>query len=220
MLRMRSITVGLVVCMAAAGLAACGDDGSSGKVSAASLKSRLLPPSSVPGFRLQRTFDWSDPVNLAVEGAKLPESTHPSVMVKAFKDAGLKGAAGERLIKGRPPEESQVTIGVVKLKSAEGARQARDAMHAQDLIQPCFTACIFSPRNLPIPGVPTATAVKQTPSIPPPPGGGQGPPTFYLVEFTVGPYLYFSTSDGSPSDARKVIATTQRYYQRVRKLPG
>jgi hypothetical protein len=220
----------LVALAAAAGLAACGG-GSSGKVSSASLKNRLLPTSSVPGYRQQRTFDWSDPVNLVGEGLVLPESTHPSAGVKVFEDAGFKGAAGERLARGKPPDESYVTVGVVKLKSARAARQARDWMHREDLQQPCFTACIFSPRNLRIPGVPTATAVQQIPTLPPsggggspppgaqgPPPGAQGPPTHYLVEFTTGRYLQFTNLDGSRGDARRVAATTQRYYGRVRKL--
>jgi hypothetical protein len=106
------------------------------------------------------------------------------------------------------------------MKSPDAAAETRDWMHAQDLRQPCFTACIFSPRMLGIAGVPTATAVQQVPNIPPRRGGGQGPPTHYLVEFTVGPYLYFANSDGSRSDARNVVAATQRYYQQVRKLGG
>lgn len=158
-------------------------------------------------------------MNLVSEGVHLPEITQPSSGVKIFTDAGLKGAAGERFASGTPPDESDVTVGVVKLKSPSAATAARDWMHDQNLQQPCFTACIYSPRNLPIPGVPTATAVQQVPNIPPPVGGGQGPPTHYLVEFTVGPYLYFAASDGSRSDARKVVAATQGFYQGVRKLP-
>jgi hypothetical protein len=223
-----STGVGLLIALAAGGFAGCGGTGSSSDVSAASLTPRLLPASSLPGFRQQRRFDWSDPVNLVGEGVPLPEITQPSSGVKAFTDAGFRGAAGERLARGTPPDESDVTVGVVKLKSPDGARQVRDWMHGQDLQQPCFTACSYTPRNLRIPGVPTATAVQQVPNIPPPPGGGtgpsprivgQGPPTHYRVEFTVGPYLYFASTDGSPKDARAVVTATQLYYQRVQKLP-
>jgi hypothetical protein len=227
-----AVAIGLVGLATAAGLAACGG-GSSGKVSSAALEDRLLPASSVPGYRQQRTFDWSDSVNLVGEGLVLPESTHPSEGVKTFHDAGLKGAAGERFAQGKPPDESYLTIGVLKLKSAKAARKARDWMHGQDLLQPCFSACIFSPRNLRIPGVPTATAVQQTPTLSPPgvkslrpgakavpPPGVQGPPTHYLVEFTTGRYLYFFNGDGSRRDARKVVTTTQGYYRGVRKLGG
>ena len=81
-----SSAVWLLVSLAVGSLAACGggDDGSD-KVSAASLKNRLLPASALPGFRQQRTFDWGDPVNLVGEGLLLPEATHPSSGVKLFR---------------------------------------------------------------------------------------------------------------------------------------
>lgn len=179
------------------------------------MKSRLLPASELPGFKKQRTFDWSDPVDLIGEGVPLPEATHPSSGVKIFTDAGFRGAAGEHLTKGAPPEEDRVTIGVVDLGSADGAKRARDWMHGQDLQQPCFTQCIYSGRPLRVPGVPTATAVMQVPNIP---AGAHGPPTHFLVEFTVGPYLYFASVDGKPADRPKVVEVTRRYYERVRKL--
>lgn len=212
---------GLLISLVVGGLAACGGgDDASDKVSAASLKNRLLPASALPGFRQQRTFDWSDPVNLVGEGVRLPETTQPSRGVKMFEDASFSGAVGERLTMGTPPDLSEVTVGVVKLGSADGARQARDWMHAQELRQPCFEACIFSPRELSISGVPTATAVQQVPNSGAPPEGGQLPPTHYLVEFTEGPYLYFASTDGSRGDARRVVAATQLYYKHVRKLSG
>ncbi len=210
--------VGLLISLVVGGLAACGGDDGSDKVSAASLKNRLLPASALPGFRQQRTFDWGDPVNLVGEGLLLPEATHPSSGVKMFEDAGFEGAVGERLTIGTPPDLGEVTVGVVKLASADGARQAREWMHAQDLHQPCYEACIFSPRELPISSVPTATAVQQVPNSGAPKEGG--PPTHYFVEFTEGPYLYFSNTDGSREDARRVIAATQLYYKHVRKLSG
>jgi hypothetical protein len=203
------------------GLAACGGgDEASEKVSAASLKKRLLPVSALPGFHQQRTFDWSDPVDLVGEGVPLPESTHPSRAVKMFEDAGLEGSAGERLTTGTPPDGGEVTVGVVKLASADGALRARDWLHAQELRQPCFTACIFNPSELPISGVPTAKAVQQAPNAEARQGPGPPPPTHYLVEFTQGPYLYFANTDGSRSDARKVVAATELYYKHVRKLSG
>src|SRR5204863_3588859 len=80
-------------------ISGCG--GSSSEVSAASLHPRLLPSAQLPGLGLQRTFDWSDPVNLVGEGVAVPRATHPSEAVKQFKDAGLKGAAGETFTQGQ-----------------------------------------------------------------------------------------------------------------------
>jgi hypothetical protein len=214
--RRRLSPVGLL--LLAGVFAACGG-GDSGDRTAESLKPRLPAPSSVPGYHLQRTFDWSNPVDLVGEGLRLPEATHPSAGVQAFEDANVQGGAGERLVQGTPPDESEVTIGVVKLKSDSGALAARDWMHKQDLRPPCYSSCIYNTMNLAIPGVPNATAAKQVPNITPPPADpADGPPSHYHFEFTVGPYLYFATSDGGPDDEAQVIAGAQGFYRQVRTL--
>lgn len=223
--RMRRVLVlicNLALFAAAAGLTACGSSGG-GKTSAAALSGRLMPASFVPGFHQQRTFDWSDPVNLVGEGLALPEASRPSDAVKAVRKAGLKGAAGERLTKGSPPNEDQFTVGVVKAASEAKATGLRDWMHAQDLQQPCFSECIFSGKAIGVPGVPSGVAVSQVPSVPPPPHGarapaGGGPPARYFVEFTVGPYLYFAQGDGAPKDQARILEVVRRYYQRVSAL--
>src|SRR5207237_6995056 len=74
------------------GASGCG--GGANKVSSASLQPRLLPSSAVSaaGFGLQRTQDWSDPVNLIGEGLQLPQRTRPSEAVKEFTDAHMEGS--------------------------------------------------------------------------------------------------------------------------------
>jgi hypothetical protein len=203
-------------------LAGCGS--STNKVSSQSLRNRLLPVGSVPGFRLLREFDWSDPIDLAGEGIVTPEATRPSDVVKAIRAAGLAGGAGEQLAQGAPPNENDIVNGVVKLKSAAGAKKLQAYMHAQNLQQPCFTACIYVPASFAIPGVPGVTAVAQVPHVPAPPPGakapppGAGPPYHYLVEFTVGPYLYFATGDGDAATKARVSAVVRSYYKRVAAL--
>ena len=59
-----------------------------------SLEPRLLPSNSIPGFGVQRTLDWSSPIDLVGEGLALPQVTHPSAAVKEFSDRHLRGAAG------------------------------------------------------------------------------------------------------------------------------
>jgi hypothetical protein len=211
-----------VAALACFGLAGCG--GSGGKVSASSLKGRLMPASFVTGFSLQRTFDWKDPVNLLGEGLLLPEATRPADALAKVRKAGFKGGTGERLTRGRPPDEDDLTVGVLKLASASKATALRDYLHGQDLQQPCYTACVFSPNAISVRGVPSAMAVAQKPTrLPKPPPGarvlpGQGPPTRYFIEFTVGPYLYFSNVQGPASAQKRFVATTKRYYDRVRSL--
>jgi hypothetical protein len=199
-------------------LAACGSDKS---VSSASLKPQLLKASAVPGYGLQRTLDWSDPVDMVAQGLFLPELTKPSAGVKVIKSAGLRGAAGEVLSRGGGMNMSEVTIGVAKFKSADSANKVRDWMHGQDLQQPCAVACIFSPHPVKLPGVPSGRLVVQSSYPTPPPGAPAGakpiggPPTNYHVEFTVGPYVYFASTQGSPNDKAPFIAGAQRYYRQV-----
>jgi hypothetical protein len=230
----KGISVIVAACVAAAGLGGLTGCGSKSKVSASSLKPRLLPASLTPGFQLLRTLDWSDPVNLVGEGIFLPEATHPSDAVKEIRSAGFRGAVGEDLNRGGATGD-EIRNGVLKFKSAGEAEKVRDWMHREDLQQPCFAQCIFSPRNLPIPAVPGAEAVRQVPSAQPPgtpppgvklppgvkaprvlPGGG--PPTRYLVEFTVGPYLYFFSGEGNAAARAKFVTGAKQYYDRVKGL--
>src|SRR3954447_2751459 len=203
----KGIFVVVSACAAAAGFGSLTGCGSDSNVSASSLKPRLLSASLAPGFHMLRTLDWSNPVNLVGEGIFLPELTHPSEAVNEVRDADFQGAAGEQLNRGGPTGDD-IRTGVVKFKSTGGAEKVRDWMHREDLQQPCFAECIFSPQDLAIPGVPGAEAVQQVPSANPPgtpppgvklPAGvktprvgpGSGPPTRYLSEFTIGDYLYF-----------------------------
>src|SRR5256884_9890539 len=116
----------LVGACLSAGFAATGCGGGGSKVSSASLRGRLLPVASVPGFGLQRTLNWSDPVNLVGEGLSLPQATHPSAAVKEFKEAHLRGGAGEILVRGSGLEETAVQIGVARFNSDANANKVRD----------------------------------------------------------------------------------------------
>lgn len=229
----KGVMVVAAACVATAGLGGLTGCGSESKVSASSLKPRLLPASLTPGFHMLRTLDWSDPVNLVGEGIFLPEVTHPSEAVKEIRDADFRGAAGEQLNRGGPTGDD-IRNGVAKFKSTGEADKVRDWMHREDLQQPCFAECIFSPRILPLPSVPGGVAVRQVPSAqaPTPPPGvklppgvkapravpGSGPPTRYLAEFTIGKYLYFVSTTGNAAAKEKFVAGIQQYYRRVKGL--
>ena len=47
---------------------------------------------------------------------------------------------------------------------------------------------------------------------------GAGPPTRYLVEFTVGPYLYFISGQSDAAAKAKFTAGAKQYYDRVKGL--
>ena len=190
----------LVVAGLSAGalIAGCGSSGNGGNVSSTSLQPRLLPASQVPGFGLQRTLDWSDPVNLVGEGLALPQITHPSAAVQEFEGAHVRGATGEILTSGSSFNQTEATLGVAQFKSPADATRVRDWMHSQDLHQPCYGQCIFSPYSASL-AVPNSRFVVQSSKPPPPPPGAPpgakaGPaPANYLAEFTIGPYLYWAT---------------------------
>jgi hypothetical protein len=191
----------------------CGGGG--GEVSAKSLDPRLLPVSSLPGFGLERRLDWTNPIDLVGEGVALPSATYPSAGVKEFQDAHLKGAAGEVLNRGVGLNANEIHIGVAKFDSASDAAGVRSWMHGQDLQQPCFTQCVFSPRSIKLPGVPNSTAVVQTTT-----GGKPGSgPANYRAEFTVGPYLYWVWFQGDASDETKkrFQSGLDLYYQHAKQ---
>ena len=83
----------LTMATLAIGLAGCGgdDDGTS----PASLNSQLLPASQFPGFKIERKFEWDNPIDLVAQGLNVPEATPPSQAVKAFEDAGFEAGVGE-----------------------------------------------------------------------------------------------------------------------------
>ena len=234
-MRVRLVSLALFLVVVVGGCGGGGDE----TVSANSLKSHLVPASSVPGFSYERGLDWSDPVNLVGEGMFLPEVTHPSAAVSEVKGAKFEGAAGEVLRKGSGFDATELHVGVAKFKSAADANRVRDWMHKQDLQQPCFVECIFSPRPAAIPGVPAARFVVQTPTaVPPPPKGGtpvkstsgapakgpvpagaaSGPPTNYMAEFTIGPYLYWAFLQADAKDKSQVAAGVKLYYEHAKKV--
>jgi hypothetical protein len=234
-MRARLVALALSIVVVVAG---CGG-GDDNEVSADSLKPRLVPATALPGFGLERRLDWSDPVNLVGEGMFLPEATRPTAAVSELKDAHFEGAAGEVLRKGSGFDATEVHIGVAKFKSAADANKVRDWMHKQDLQQPCFVECIFNPRPASIAGVPGARFVVQTPSaVPPPPKGASGgedgpratinppagappgvsgPPSNYVAEFTIGPYLYWMYLQAEPKDKGQVVAGVKLYYAHAKK---
>jgi hypothetical protein len=209
-----------IACMSAC-LAVAGCGGGGAKVSSASLQPRLLPSSSVPGFALQRTLDWSNPVNLVGEGLALPQRTRPSEAVTEFTGAHFKGAAGEVLSSGAGLNETAVRIGVAKFDSAADAERVRNWMHREDLKQPCYSQCIFAPAPVTVPGIPSMRFVVQTGHAPLPPGAPRtahvAGPANYLAEFTVGPYLYWTILQANSGAQSRFEDGVKLYYAHAKR---
>jgi hypothetical protein len=193
-------------------LGACGG---ASKVSATSLEPRLLPASSLPGFKSVGTRDWSNPVDLAGQGVALPESTYPSAAVEEFQSAHLKGAAGELLRRGFGPGQTDIWIGVAEFGSASDAASVRDWMHGEDLQQPCLGACVYRPLPMKLSRVPDSAAVIQTLFASPPPT-----PANYRAEFTIGRYLYWTSFSADTQAKSEFEAGVRAYYRHAKKLGG
>jgi hypothetical protein len=200
------------------GLVGCG--GNDNGVSPASLKSRLLPASDLPGFKVERDFSWDNPIDFVGQDLPLPESTLPSRAVKAFEEAGFEAGVGERLVvaKGNPFEGPGASVDVIQLGSNDEARDALDYVRKEGLKQPCFAVCSVEGREFAVPGIPGAEGVQLTPLRRPAP---DAPPPFeaYGVGFTIGPRLYLANSGGPPGlvKKRQVLRTAKALYERNAK---
>ena len=174
--------------------AGCGNDE---ETSPASLKGLLPPPSQIGPLKLEVPFEWDNPTDFIVQGTVLPQTTAPSEAVSKMDDAGFQAAAGD-LLQPRGGGEP-VNVDVARFDSSEGATQARDYLHSQDLQQPCAAACSVNPRALTIKGIPGATAVHQVPikgNLPP----GIFPFEAFAAEFVIGSDVFYAYASGHPGD--------------------
>jgi hypothetical protein len=214
---MRGPRLALVALLATGALAGCGDDDDDGGdgASAADLKKQLLPESDVPGYKVQRTFAWDNATDAVVQGLFLPEETPPSRGVEVYEDAGFEAGAGEQLVKGNPFEGPHAAVVVIEFGSEDGARDALDFVHGEDLKQPCFAVCSVNPREMAVDGIPGAKGAQLLPLRNPP---DNAPPPFeaYAVEFTVGARLFVVGGSGGPEQVDKtfVLDAAKRYYAR------
>jgi hypothetical protein len=193
------IRTAMLVASVAALVTATGCGGSDEGTDPASLKPRLLPASQFPpGFKLERPFEWDNPIDAAVQGLSLPQATDPSDAVDALKQAGFDAGAGEYLTTKQGENGPAVGISVYKLGSSDEARDLQTYMHKQDLQQPCYQICSEFPSELKVSGIPGVTAVKQIPQKHLP---KNAPPPFdhYIVEFTDGQYLYRGETYDGPN---------------------
>ncbi|MEK6328776.1 MAG: hypothetical protein AABM66_14815 [Actinomycetota bacterium] len=202
-------------------LPGCGGDNNG--TSPASLTGELLPASEVPGFKVEREFEWDNPIDFVVEGFHLPEATPPSDAVEAFENAGFDAAAGEILVvaKGEPFQGPRAAVDVVQLGSDDQAREALDYVRSEALKQPCFAVCSVEGREFPVAGIPGAEGVQLTPLPDPPPGAGP-PFESFSVGFTDGSRLYLVSADGGPGQVKKgeVLSAAEALYDRATSDAG
>jgi hypothetical protein len=206
----RGLSLAGLICAALALGAGCGGDD---ETSPASLKAQLVPASQLR-LKVEEPFEWDNPIDFIVDGVLIPAGTKHSDAIEEIDDFGFEAGYGEILRpRGGGPD---IHLDVAKFDSDDGARDARDYLHQQDLQQPCFAACSVNPEDLDVNGVPNLEGVHQVPlpkaQIPP----GAGPPfERFVVEFTIGPYLYIVDAGGAPGDTppRRFASGTKIVYE-------
>lgn len=183
----------LVIVIAACGGGDGDDGGNDGSL--AELRGHLAAAGDL-GVQQQREFEWNNATDLLVQGLVIPEATTPSELGAAIEDAGFQGAVGRELADSR--HKLNVRIGAAQFDSAEGAREARDLLHEQDLKQPCSSACIVSPREYELADIPNSAAAHHVPvrgKLP----LGRFKVEAHHAEFVIGAQLYVVQADGRPS---------------------
>ena len=186
--------VALVLATASIALSACSDDDDGGnEVSFAELSSSL-PAAGDLGLNDRGESEWSDVTDLLDVGLFIPAGTKPSELGTTIEDAGFQRAVS-RALEG---PDLNVRISAAQFDSDEGALQARDILHDEDLKQVCAEACVVSPREYDLDDVPDSAAVHHVPiegDLPP----GLSKVEAHHAEFVIGPRLYVVQVDGRPS---------------------
>ena len=189
----------LILALAVIALGACGGDDDEGEseVSVAELSSSL-PTADDLGLEERQKSEWDDATDLFfdefADALVIGGATDPTELGAAIDDAGFQGAAGSDLLS----QEVNVRIRAIQFDSEEGALEARDLLHAEDLKSPCTEACIVAPREYELVNVPDSAAVHHVPTrgeLPP----GQSKVEAHHAEFVIGPRLYVVQMDGRPS---------------------
>jgi hypothetical protein len=198
----------LVLAIAATGFGGCGDDDDDAS-STAGLKERLVPAEDVK-LEQERDFEWDNPTDFVIQGLYFGEGTAPSEYIGAIDDAGFEAAAGQILT--TPDHEVRAFVDVASFDSEDGATEARDAVHAEDLKQPCYAECTVTPTEYEVEGIPDSVAVHHVPNEGTDPkfGGVEA----YHVEFTIGSDLYVVQASGPPGlDEDEFIDGATKVYE-------
>ena len=187
--------VALILALAVIALGACGGDDDEGEseVSVAELNSSL-PTAGDVGLEERSEWEWDDATEVVLDGLVVGAATDPGELGEALEDAGFQGAVGSDL----GGEDLNVLIRAIQFDSDEGALEARDLLHDEDLKSPCAEACVVTPIEHELDGVPDSAAVHHVPTrgdLPP----GQSKVEAHHAEFVIGPQLYVVQVSGQPS---------------------
>jgi len=185
----------LILALAAIALGACGgddDDDGEGDVPADELSS-TLPTADELQLDEGSESEWDEATDitrfLVVGGGTDPDELGATIEDAGFEDA-VSMELGEKNLNAR--------ILAAQFDSDEGALEARDLLHEEDLKSPCPDACIVTPLEYELDDVPDSVAVHHVPNRGVVPPGEPGVEAHH-AEFVIGPNLYVVQVDGKPS---------------------
>ncbi len=186
---MVSKIVVLILALAALALGACGDDDEGDESGAAPSASSLPTGDELEldeGF--ERELDEATDVTtfLVVGGATDPDELGATIDDAGFEEAVSKEFSGNGV---------NVRMVAVQFDSDEGALEARDLLHEEDLKSPCPDKCIVTPLEYELDDVPDSAAAHHVPNE------DDGPVEAHHAEFVIGSTLYAVQMDGKPSQA-------------------
>ena len=186
--------VALILALAVIALGACGgdDDDGESEVSVAELSNSLATADDL-GLEERNKSDWDNAREVFAGTLVIGGTTNPSEFAAGIEDAGFQGAVGSDLV----GQDANVRIRAIQFDSEEGALEARDLLHDEDLKSPCAEACIVTPIEYELDDVPDSAAVHHVPTRAESPGGPKV--EAHHAEFVIGPQLYVVQVDGQPS---------------------
>ena len=197
--RVPAVVAALALGVAAIAIGACGDDDDDdgGDVSLAELKTHLPAPEDL-GLKSdpeQSDVEADNANAFIVLGVNIPESTTAADVGTVLEDAGFQGGVGST--SHDSAKKLMVLMAAAQFDSEEGALEARDALHAEDLKQPCEAACVVSPREYEVQQIADAAAVHHVPNP------GKPPPGLvkfeaYHAEFVIDSDLYIVQASFPP----------------------
>ena len=111
-------------------------------------------------------------------------------MGATIEDAGFEEAVSKEF----SGDDLNVRMVAMQFDSDDGALEARDLLHEEDLKSPCPDKCIVTPLEYELSDVPDSAAVHHVPNE------DDGPVEAHHAEFVIGPNLYVVQVDGKPSE--------------------
>ena len=194
----RRVLLLLVLALAVGALGACGgdDDDDGGDTEAAFEElSGTLPTADELGLTEVQSWEWEDGSDLVTQGLVIGGDSDEFEVGAAIDDAGFQTAAGSDL----EGDQGNVRLRAIQFDSDDGALEARDLLHEEDLKTPCPKRCIVTPLPYELEtDIPDSTAVHHVPTDAEL-GPGESPVEAHHAEFPVGSVLYVVQMDGPPS---------------------